>query len=158
LFAESGIDGWTVFNLLYGVLPFFLFGLLLARLPRRLGVTPPRYSSYGLLFFLMLAAQLLRHLPVLPGGGMGLGYLLLVSVSWWFLLRQVFGFLKFSYRSDRIWDQTLFYLMLWGGAMGGLTLLSLGLGWMLSPLGPLLAGLSYLLPVLLIVLIIQVKR
>ncbi len=157
LFGESAVDAWMVFDLLFGVLPFFLFGQLLARLPLRLGVTPPRYSSYGMLFFLMLAAQLLVHFSNLPGGGMGLGYLLLVAVSWWVLLRLVFNFLKFSYRTRRTWDQALFYLLLWGGAMGGLTLLSLRLGWITTPLGPLLAGISYLLPASLIVLIAMVK-
>ena len=96
-YGMSVTDGWLSFNLLYGVLPFFLFPQLLAYLPSRLKVSPLRYVGYGSLFFLMLAAQLVFYLSIILGDRPGMTYLLLTLMAWLFLLRVITNFLRSSY-------------------------------------------------------------
>ncbi|MGD8914777.1 MAG: hypothetical protein PVI97_20250 [Candidatus Thiodiazotropha sp.] len=139
-------DGWQVFNLLFAILPFFLFALLLAYLPSRLKVTPLRYVGYGSLFFLMLACQLLFHLSILLGEAPGITYFVVNLIAWlWFI--KVFGdFLRSSYVRDQKWSRGLFISLLWGIVVGAATGIALISGWLTMPIMALIAGLSYLLP------------
>ncbi|MBT2968640.1 MAG: hypothetical protein KME56_04995 [Candidatus Thiodiazotropha sp. (ex Ctena orbiculata)] len=153
LFNPMDMDAWAGFNLLFGILPFFLFAQLLLHLPRLLSVTPPGYLRYGLLFFLLLGAQFLFFLSSMQGDGVGLLYLLLLSLSWILQLRLVTNFYGFSYLSGRFCNRILFYALLWAGLIGAVTLVSLSAGWIGNPLWPLLAGILYLLPLMIFLLI-----
>lgn len=75
--------GVSWFNLLFGSLPFFLFGLLLQTYPEWLRGTAVRYARFGSLFFLMLGAQLAFYLSELLTDGPGVVYLLLLLC--WYL-------------------------------------------------------------------------
>jgi hypothetical protein len=139
-------DGWSVFNLLFAILPFFVFALLLAYLPGRLKVTPLRYVGYGSLFFLMLACQLTFHLSILLGGEPGIGYLAVNLIIWLWFIKVFSDFLRSSYVRGRQRCRGLFISLLWGfvvGAAAGIALIS---GWLATPMIALIAGLSYLLP------------
>ncbi|PVV08750.1 MAG: hypothetical protein B6D77_11345 [gamma proteobacterium symbiont of Ctena orbiculata] len=154
-YGMSVADGWLSFNLLYGVLPFFLFPQLLAYLPSRLKVSPLRYVGYGSLFFLMLAAQLVFYLSIILGDRPGMTYLLLTLMAWLFLLRVILNFLRSSYMTGRLWHRGLLIWLLWGvasGCMAGLFLISGSIT--TAPLS-LLAGASYILPASLFYLVLR---
>lgn len=76
------VDPWNGFNLLFGIAPFFLFGLLLEVYPAWLRGTPVRYARYGLVFFLLCAAQLTYFLFAGMSVGADLVYLLFLLAAW----------------------------------------------------------------------------
>jgi hypothetical protein len=138
-------DVWLLFNLFFGILPFFIFALLLDDLPGRLKVTPLRYVAYGSLFFLMLAGQMVFHLSMALGDGPGWVYLVTTLFPWIWFLRVFDNFLKTSYLSGQKGSRALFLSLLWGGVsatVAGVVLIS----WQPMPLLVLIGGLSYLLP------------
>lgn len=139
-------DGWPVFNLLFAILPFFLFALLLAYLPNRLKVTPLRYVGYGSLFFLMLVCQLLFHLSIILGGEPGITYLVVNLIAWLWFIKVFSDFLRSSYVRGQQWSRGLFISLLWGGVVGAANGIVLISGWLTTPIMALIAGLSYLLP------------
>jgi hypothetical protein len=139
-------DGWPAFNLLFAILPFFLFALLLAYLPSRLKVTPLRYVGYGSLFFLMLACQLLFHLSIILGGEPGITYLVVNLIAWLWFIKVFSDFLRSSYVRGQKWSRGLFISILWGFVLGGITGIVIISGWLVTPKIALIAGLSYLLP------------
>jgi hypothetical protein len=139
-------DGWPVFNLLFGVLPFFLFALLLVYLPSRLKVTPLRYVAYGSLFFLMLVCQLLFHLSIILGGEPGITYLVVHLIVWLWFLKMFSDFKRSSYVRGQKWSGALFISLLWGVIVGGATGTVLISGWLETSAMVSIAALSYLLP------------
>jgi hypothetical protein len=139
-------DGWPAFNLLFAILPFFLFALLLTYLPSRLKVTPLRYVGYGSLFFLMLTCQLLFHLSIILGGEPGITYLVVNLIAWLWFIKVFSDFLRSSYVRGQKWSRGLFISILWGFVLGGITGIVIISGWLVTPIIALIAGLSYLLP------------
>jgi hypothetical protein len=139
-------DEWPLFNLMFGILPFFLFALLLDTLPHRLKVTPLRYVTYGSLFFLMLIGQLLFHLSSALSDGPGWVYLVATMLPWVWFLRVFDNFLKTSYLSAQRGNRALFICLLWGAASAAVTGGILLSGWQTMPMIALVTGLSYLLP------------
>jgi hypothetical protein len=146
LMGGSLVDDWQVYNLLFGILPFFLFAQLLAYLPRRLKVTPLRYVGYGSLFFLLLVGQILFHLSIVLGNGPGMLYLSVNLLSWGWFLRVFSRFLSTSYITGQKWNGGLFIALVWGAVSGGAMGVVLISGWLTIPMLALVAGLSYLLP------------
>ncbi len=99
-FPNGPSSAWSGYNLLFGVMPWLLFALSFEFTPGRLKVTPPRYASYGLLFFVLLLSQLLFHLSSLTPGGVGMLYLLSLWLAWAMGLSTLKGLLNGSYRRD----------------------------------------------------------
>jgi hypothetical protein len=93
-------SAWTGYNLLFGVMPWLLFAVSFEFTPGWLKVTPPRYASYGLLFFVLLLSQLLFHLSGMTPGGVGMLYLLSLWLAWAMALSTLKGLLNGSYRRD----------------------------------------------------------
>jgi hypothetical protein len=139
-------DVWSLFNLFFGILPFFVFSLLLNDLPLRLKVTPLRYVTYGSLFFLMLAAQMVFHLSTALGDGPGWVYLAATLLPWIWFLRLFDNFLKTSYLSGQRGSGALFKSLLWGTTCAAVTGVVLISGWQTITMLALIGGLSYLLP------------
>jgi hypothetical protein len=139
-------DHWSIFNLFFGIFPFFIFAQLLVYLPYRLKVTPQRYVGYGSLFFLMLASQILFHLSMRLSDGPGTAYLIATLLSWVWFLRVFSNFLKTSYKTRQKWNKGLFIALLWGLASGVAAGVALVSGWQTIPILALITGLSYLLP------------
>lgn len=148
LMGRSLAVEWTLFNLLFAILPFFVFALLLDHLPIRLKVTPLRYVAYGSLLFLMLAGQVVFYLSTALGDGPGWGYLAATLLPWIWFLRLFNNFLKTSYLCVRQGSLGLFMSLLWGAASAALTGAVLASGWQAipMPMPVLIGGLSYLLP------------
>ncbi|MES9968581.1 MAG: hypothetical protein ABW092_01020 [Candidatus Thiodiazotropha sp.] len=155
LFGPAVSAAWQGFNLLFGILPFFLFAQLLSLLPKGLKVTPLRYLAYGSLCFLMLAAQVVFSLSIMLADGPGVTYLLLVMTAWLFLLRVIINFLRSSFVTARIWQRGLFISLLWGLASGCITAFFLVSGSLTTALPPLLAGIGYLAPASLFYLVLR---
>jgi uncharacterized membrane protein YjjP (DUF1212 family) len=139
-------DVWSVLNLFFGILPFFIFALLLDDLPRRLKVTPLRYVAYGLLFFFMLTGQMVFHLSTALGDGPGWIYLMTTLLPWIWFLRVFANFLKTSYLSGQRISRALFISLFWGAASVAVTGIVLISGWQTTPVPALISGLSYLIP------------
>ncbi|MGD8588848.1 MAG: hypothetical protein PVG22_08455 [Chromatiales bacterium] len=74
--------GWCWFNLLYGINVFLLFGLLLKSYPRWLHVSPVRYARFGLIFFLLVSAQLMFYFGIGWFDTPGILYLLPLLSAW----------------------------------------------------------------------------
>ena len=90
--------GWGWFNLLYGVMAFWLFGLLLQVYPRWLQVTPVRYARFGLIFFLLVAAQVLFYFEIgWLGHPVGF-YLLFLFAAWMLTLATLRGLQVLAHR------------------------------------------------------------
>ena len=143
---------WMILNLLFGVAPMFLFGVLLSYLPDWLKVTPLRYVHYGALFFLMSIAQLVFHASLLFAGGPGLVFLGLLLFSWGLVLKYVRQFLSASYQKGLLPEWGLFIILSWGAVTGaGLSAWHLIWG-DASPWLCWLGGLSYLPPLILLTL------
>jgi hypothetical protein len=85
------ISDWQWFNLLFGVAAFFLFALLLQCYPRWLKGTRVRYARFGLVFFLLAAAQLLFHLTAGLFSSPGILYLLPLLAAWVLTLATLKG-------------------------------------------------------------------
>jgi hypothetical protein len=114
--APPGLrNPWTSYNLLFGVIPWLLFGVIFELAPGRLKVTPPRYARYGLLFFVLLLSQLLFHLSSLTHAGVGIAYLLSLWLAWWLALSTMKGLLESSYQPDIGRFQWLYRLILLAG-------------------------------------------
>jgi len=90
----SVVPLWFWFNLLFGVVPLFLFAGLLQVLPIRTGGTPVRYTRYALVCFLLCGAQLAWHLSAWWGDGPGPLYLLLLLGGWHLGIVSLQGILR----------------------------------------------------------------
>ena len=82
---------WLRFDLMFGIAPFLVFGLLLQVYPQWLGATPVRYARYGLVFFLLSAAQLLFFVAAWLTDGPGWLYLFTLLVAWWLMFTTLTG-------------------------------------------------------------------
>jgi uncharacterized protein involved in response to NO len=147
-FTRLPASEWMVLNLMFGVIPMFAFGLLLHVLPQWLKVTPLRYVSYGALFFLMLASQLVFYLSLMFSEGPGMIYFTLILLSWLLMLKNTKQFFNSSYQKSLLIEQGLFITLLFGGSLGvGLFVLQLTGVFSSVPLCWLGGG-SYLLPLI----------
>jgi uncharacterized protein involved in response to NO len=91
LWIADTTAAWSWFNLIYGVMAFFLFGLLLQSYPRWLHVTPVRYARFGLIFFLLAGAQLLFFCSIGWFDGPGILYLAPLLLAWALTLSTLKG-------------------------------------------------------------------
>ncbi|MET0067816.1 MAG: hypothetical protein ABW076_15835 [Candidatus Thiodiazotropha sp.] len=148
---------WMAADLAFSILPMGLFGILLSRLPQWLKVTPLRAVNYGILFYLLLTAQLLFHLPILFGAQPGWLHGLLSLAAWLLLLKQTGQFYAATYQRNIGLERGMRVLLIWGGAVATLGYLGLLLTDSASLSIITAAGLSYLLPLSALVLARIVK-
>lgn len=144
---------WMIYDLLYAVLPLFLWGVALSFMPRWLKVTPLRYVSYGMVFMLMLASQLAFYLSLLFSEAPGLIYLSLLLIAWAVCLNLLKGFLQSSFQRRQFTERGMFASLVWGATLGVALSLAMVFGHPLEPAVYWLAGLSYLLPLAVFLLI-----
>ncbi|MCU7842799.1 MAG: hypothetical protein KZQ93_03055 [Candidatus Thiodiazotropha sp. (ex Monitilora ramsayi)] len=120
--------GWTVYNLLFSVLPILLLGPLLTYLPYTLRVSAVSYVRYVLLFSLLLASQVVFYL-VTPSATLAvILYLSLLLPAWIAIILSIKGMQTVSYSSDIGLARTLFYTMVLAGVVG----LTAGVGLLLE--------------------------
>ncbi len=155
----SVVTPWSWFNLLFGILPFFLFGLLFHVYPEWLRGTPVRYARFGSLFFLLLGGQLAYYLSTLMADGPGVVYLLILLLGWYLSITtlKAISMLAINVRLVLVrWIDPLLKIAVLSllAAAGGL--LS---GWSEWAAYALLAGLSVsLVPILLLSLLAQLSH
>jgi hypothetical protein len=135
-----------IYDLIYAVLPLLLWGVVFSFMPRWLKVTPLRYVNYGMVFMLMLGSQLAFYLSLLFSDAPGLIYLFLLLIAWAVCLNLVKGFLQSSFQRRQFTEQGVFAALVWGAILGAVLSLPMVFGYPLEPTVYWLAGLSYLLP------------
>ncbi len=157
MFSTAADPLWMTADLVFALLPTGLFGILLSRLPEWLKVTPLRYVNYGILFFLVLTVQLVFHLSILFGAQPGWSYALISLMSWWLMLKHVRQFFAATYQRKIAIEQVIRRFLYWGAAAtaGGYLALLLTHSGSLMILA--VAGLSYLLPLAILILIRNAK-
>ncbi|MET0051085.1 MAG: hypothetical protein ABW095_08395 [Candidatus Thiodiazotropha sp.] len=157
LFSTAANPLWMTADLVFAVLPIGLFGLMLGRMPEWLKVTPLRYVNYGILFYLLLTAQLVFHLSILLGAQPGWLFGLLSLAGWWLVLKYTRQFFMATYQRTITLENAIRLLLNWGAVAtaGGYLALLLTQAGSLMILA--LAGLSYLLPLAILLLIRNAK-
>lgn len=149
---------WMIFDLMFAILPASLFGAVLSHMPIWLKVTPLRYVNYGMLFFVILATQLVFHLSIIFSGSPGPFYLSLLLITWIACLKLVKNFLSSSFQRRRFIEQALFSLLLGGVSLGALLAVLNLSGALEGQQYYWLAGLSYLLPLVVFLLIRSLRE
>jgi hypothetical protein len=152
LFSKSPDWVWLVMDLGFGIVPMFIFGIMLNTLPVWLKVTPLRYVRYGMLFFLMLASQMFFYGTLLMGWEPGIFYAVLLLLIWLMMLNHIHQFLKTTYLKSVLIERGLQISLLWGLMVGSALMVSqLISSGATSVLFSGLGLLSYLLPILVLV-------
>lgn len=145
---------WLRFNLLFGISPFILFGLLLQLYPRWVDATLVRYTRYGLISILLGGAQILFFLAVWLSDGPGWLYLLAILSAWWLMLSTLDGISRLRVLGPRDQVNWVNYGLLCGMAVLLFSGCCLILGWHETADFALWAGVSgFLIPMVLLIVL-----
>jgi hypothetical protein len=106
-----------------------------------------------MLFILTGLSQAVFHLSLYFSDEPGLFYLALLLSAWLLALKFVSGFLRSSFQRHLLAEKGLYTALLWGGILGMLFAISNLYAINFRPLMYWLAGLSYLLPMMILLLL-----